>query len=346
MHYIPTTIVSIILISIPLLWGTLNGVFIKQELVLIVLISFGVAICCNCLVQYKRERTYTITWGDVSIAVFLLAIILNLLLTNESYSNIFLIYQWASLLFVYTLLRSIDHKEVVLYAIVLSGIIQGMIAISQWMGLIESNHHVFGITGTFGNPGQLGGYQSIALLILLCMFADGSQKVKLTRVMFAGASSLILFSIYLADSRASVVALIIGLIFFYSAPIKKLVKKHSITSILTISLFIASIGVVLFQYREGSANARLLVWRVSSDMICDKPVLGHGVAAFKKEYILYQAKYFEQHPSSDFAKVADNVAYPYNEFLHVFIEQGLVGGIIVIILFTIYLISLVSTKNG
>lgn len=71
--------------------------------------------------------------------------------------------------------------------------------------------------------------------------------------------------------------------------------------------------------------ARLLIWRVSADMVADNPIAGLGVGQFNQHYMLYQADYFKQHPDSDFLMVADNAAYPYNEILHVLIEQGLIG---------------------
>lgn len=60
-------------------------------------------------------------------------------------------------------------------------------------------------------------------------------------------------------------------------------------------------------------------------MITDAPLLGHGVGAFEKKYMIYQARYFERHPYSKFAEQADNVIYPYNELLHIGVELGLVG---------------------
>jgi tetratricopeptide (TPR) repeat protein len=63
-------------------------------------------------------------------------------------------------------------------------------------------------------------------------------------------------------------------------------------------------------------------------MIADKPFLGHGAGGFQREYMLYQADYFRAHPASSYAMRADIVKHPFNEYLMLLVEQGLMGGIL------------------
>jgi tetratricopeptide (TPR) repeat protein len=60
-------------------------------------------------------------------------------------------------------------------------------------------------------------------------------------------------------------------------------------------------------------------------MICDAPLAGHGQGAFQAKYMLYQADYFTAHPDSKYTALADNVLHPFNEYLLVFAEHGLMG---------------------
>lgn len=57
---------------------------------------------------------------------------------------------------------------------------------------------------------------------------------------------------------------------------------------------------------------------------------------FQAKYMDYQAKYFERNPNSEFINLADNVKYPFNEFIKIAVEFGLVG-LILIGLFTLLL---------
>ena len=99
-----------------------------------------------------------------------------------------------------------------------------------------------------------------------------------------------------------------------------------------ILLFVTLIIVIggLYKYKPQSADGRLLVWRVTADMIADKPILGHGIGGFNKNYMFYQADYFTEHPESAYSQYSDNIAYPYNEFLHVLADQGIIGLVLIL----------------
>jgi tetratricopeptide (TPR) repeat protein len=63
-------------------------------------------------------------------------------------------------------------------------------------------------------------------------------------------------------------------------------------------------------------------------MIKEKPVQGFGYGGFKANYMNYQAQYFEEHPDSKQAVLADNVNRPFNEYLLLLTDYGLMGFIL------------------
>lgn len=67
-------------------------------------------------------------------------------------------------------------------------------------------------------------------------------------------------------------------------------------------------------------------------MIQERPLLGYGPSGFKANYMLFQAKHFAQHPEDSFAPLADNVKWPFNEYLQIIASYGLVGGIVLLVL--------------
>ncbi|GHV01726.1 hypothetical protein FACS1894159_09940 [Bacteroidia bacterium] len=124
-----------------------------------------------------------------------------------------------------------------------------------------------------------------------------------------------------------------GLMLWFAPALGGFVRRHLIVvsvSALTIAVIA---GVALFGYKPGSANARLLVWRVGIEMVARRPATGYGVASFHRVYMPRQGDYFEAHPDSPWRMVADNAVYPYNEPLHVLMDQGLVGLILVAAIF-------------
>ena len=47
--------------------------------------------------------------------------------------------------------------------------------------------------------------------------------------------------------------------------------------------------------------------------------------AFHREYMLVQAQYFTEHMKSPYISVADNIIYPFNEYIGIIVGYGLFG---------------------
>ncbi|GHT77093.1 hypothetical protein AGMMS50262_17240 [Bacteroidia bacterium] len=104
------------------------------------------------------------------------------------------------------------------------------------------------------------------------------------------------------------------------------IKTKSKIIILSVSLVLALSG--LYFLKKDSADGRLLIWRCTYEMIQDKPLLGYGHGGFKANYMNYQARYFAEHPDSQYAMLADNVNRPFNEYLLLLTNYGLAGFIL------------------
>lgn len=134
-----------------------------------------------------------------------------------------------------------------------------------------------------------------------------------------------MIGVVLSDSRAAVLGLLLGGFYFFFIYNIVIIKRHWFKFV-CIGCFIFSVcAILIYQYRPLSANARLLIWRVSTEMLVDKPLIGHGIGSFSWRYMLYQARYFEEKKEISEIMVAENVAYPYNELLHLAIEIGIIG---------------------
>lgn len=225
--------------------------------------------------------------------------------------------------------RKVSYKQWLLYGIALSGIVEAVIAIGQKLHWLNSFHSIFDITGTFGNPGPLGGYLAIVIIILWGFYWKYYRN-SLLKWFLLGIIVFLLVAIVLTDSRAAWLAILMGIGGFYLLNKEEcghlVILTHKMGITVFLFLFIAS----LYYYKKDSADGRLLIWRVSAGMIVDAPLFGHGIGNFEKEYMYYQAQYFESHSYSRFIRLADNVAYPYNEFLRIGVEYGLVGLILIL----------------
>jgi len=176
-----------------------------------------------------------------------------------------------------------------------------------------------------------------------------NSKIKRIRVVILIFSFVItLIAILLTKSRAAWLAALISSTYFvyhfFRLEINKkqllaikdsnvahfFLKKHKYLTVFLLFVFFAVISFALYQMKKDSADGRLLIWKVTSNMIKDKPLLGHGINGFEANYMNYQAEFFKQNPNSRFVHLADNNIYAFNEFLRITSEYGLIGLLIVL----------------
>ena len=94
----------------------------------------------------------------------------------------------------------------------------------------------------------------------------------------------------------------------------------------------------IYYIKKDSADGRLLIWKVTATMIADRPLTGYGYEKFQAHYMAYQADYFAHNPDSEESYVADNILYPFNEYLKVACELGVTGLVLVISVMVIILV--------
>lgn len=270
--------------------------------------------------------------GQLNIIDILLlsyTIIAGFYLVPENGFIFFEVTKWSAFCLCYCIARKISQKQWSLWGIVLLGIIEAIIAICQKLHWIDSVHSTFNATGTFTNPGPLGGFLAITITIAFGFYLE-YKKESWRKLFLLLAIVLLLAVIILTDSRASWLAVLFGTGFLIF--LRKKEERKSLRSLPKIGLIVFTLLFLIFTYyyKKDSANGRLLIWRVSSEMMVDAPLTGKGIGNFRKEYMHYQARYFRSHPHSPYAMLADNITYPYNEFLLIGVEQGIVGLIFIL----------------
>ena len=252
----------------------------------------------------------------------------NFYFTHQNRLCLFEVAKWSTFLLCYIVARKISHKERILWGIIFLGMVEGIIAIFQKTHWLNSVHHDFNVTGTFSNPGPLGGFMGATITIILGLYL--TKKCFIPKWALFTIFILFCFILLLADSRAGFLSTLFGMAtlccLFKKMKVESFVLIKSVSLFLFMILFIISI----YYYKKDSADGRLLIWRVSIDMIADAPLVGHGIGTFENKYMYYQAQYFESHPYSKYEKLADNIVYPYNEFLRIGVEQGIIGIIFIL----------------
>lgn len=313
-------LLGVFLVIIPFIYDKAEIYTERREIIFLTNICWGTIsiISISSILLKRKKNTFTLTDVDVTgfllIAYLFFSSIINP--AHLSHATCFLL---IATIYTYLLYRNVTDKYFLLCSIICSGLLQSILAISQYSGLTESNHLNFPVTGSFANPAPLAGFILIALVCCIGLL------IKKRSLPFGISGMILLTGLIIADSRAAIIGLSGGMglyIYYYG---KKLSHKQKVLCIIPVTVIVFFAGVLLFHYRPESAKSRLLIWRVTCDMIEEKPVWGHGAGAFKEKYMAWQGNYFSGHPESGFVSVADNNIYAFNEPLRILVEYGIIG---------------------
>lgn len=143
---------------------------------------------------------------DLSFAVWIVYSIVNGLLVSGGDCNI---YPYLFIFGCYCCCRLVPIPPRMLFcAVALVGGWQSLVSIAQWMGYAESNHTLFSVTGSFGNPGQLGCFLAVSIMCIVCLWRskDGISK----KMCWMSLLAIHVPAIVLADSRTAWISVLCG----------------------------------------------------------------------------------------------------------------------------------------
>lgn len=302
----------------------------------------------STLDSYSSTGTPTrlprLNFTDIAVATFVLWIPANSIFLQHRQFIQFEYLQLLSAILCYAGVRLLRPRiSIVLGAIATWTVVETVIAMLQLSGYVESNHVLFPVTGTFRNPGPLGGFLALGLTIMLDIISTVQNKRNIFTTTCIFTATAITAMLAISDSRAGWLAAIAGILLLQWQNIHAAWLKLSLLKKVVVIIIIAALTIALYQHKSQSAEGRLLTWRVTADMIADNPVTGHGMGSFSEQYMYYQADYFKRHPNSRFTDCASVVDRSYNDFLRLLSEEGIIGAIILCMM--IYGI-LVNAKIG
>lgn len=204
----------------------------------------------------------------------------------------------------------------------------------QYTGLIPSGHIAFPITGTYENPAGFAAVQAALFPFAISLSFEKESKYGI-RWFSAITSVVCVVMVVLSGSRAGFLAICASLSVVIALRTNLLsVLKRNYWLWLPLIVFVVISSVLLYHIKITSANGRLFVWSICWDMIKECPLLGYGIGGFEKHYMDAQAAYFSLHPDSSYGLLADNIKHPFNEYIKLIINYGIVGLSVSFFLFT------------
>lgn len=246
-------------------------------------------------------------------------------------------------------------SKYVTYIVLLIGLIEAVWGLGQLYNFFPSKHILFKTTGSFFNSGPYGGFIALMFPLTFHFLITSGQKNKLPEYIFLVVGTIFLLVFPATLSRTAWIAATMGcvpVLLFDTNLIAKLNvfrKQHLQRTILfTAILVVLLIGSVygIFHLKKDSANGRLFMWKITALAIKESPVQGVGLGGFPAAYADAQMDYFKSGKGSETEKlVAGSPEYAFNEYLRIFLEQGIFGGVLFLLLTILIIRSGIRNKQ-
>lgn len=137
----------------------------------------------------------------------------------------------------------------------------------------------------------------------------------------------LLLLIFYFNSRSGIISLIICFVLeFYS--LNKIIQEKK-----SLGLILLLIVVILIPIKFNSSLGRILIHRVTLNVVKDYSLFGTGVDRFSGIYNYYQSIYFNNDSlSTTWSSLAGETFFSFNLILLIIVEQGIFGSILVALL--------------
>lgn len=271
-----------------------------------------------------------------------------------------------------------EEKEKLLYVVFLSAVIEACIGSVQYfypaaripMLAFSSSGDIF---GNFQHQNVLASFLATAMVISLYAMTGPlfRRADRWGKGAFFTAVAVISFALFITGSRAGLIGSVLGCATLFITRYR-LFKAVSLYLVIWALAVTAGLGLnlssekYLFQKERGvfavtkklqtasesfmkekGGDPRMLMYRVSLEMIKDRPVFGHGPGGFKGKYVFFRQQLADRINSR--TSLNTFTYYPHSETLFILIESGLSGGLglmILSIVFLTYIFRLGMERGG
>lgn len=308
----------------------------------------------------KNDIPFRITTIDIVAGIILVYILANRYLLQDVVNFSFQFYELLGLALIYIIIRKTDTKytPLLLLTLLVGSLLQAVYGNLQLYGIFPSWHADFKLTGSFFNPGPYAGYLASVFPAALGIWlfrnqldfrnqrsdteVNESDTVKKNLFIFVAFVSGVAMLLVLpaTQSRAAILAVAVSTAFLllcrYNG--KEQLYRFLDTHFKKITVFVLTGVIVLgglgagYWVKKDSADGRLLIWKVSTQMISEQPITGLGFDRYRAGYMDAQAVWFQNNPGDPSAVLAADNHYAFNELLQFTAEQGVIGLILLLIL--------------
>lgn len=227
--------------------------------------------------------------------------------------------------------------------------VEVVICFLQYFNLIVPKWSLFEVYGSLPNPNSTALFLAISSPFVSYWIITSTGK----SARYKPALLILLFiSLVLLKSRTAIIGFALGqaYLIYYLPKVNQWIKEFQLrlNKIQKYSIVLFAIAMlpfltyVFYNAEKGSSDGRIMIWKIGITKALNQPILGYGLNSFDKVYNLEQAHYFEQgigteqeHYSASYMVIA------LNDYIQNFVEGGIVG----VVLFVLFFISLLYRKK-
>ena len=161
--------------------------------------------------------------------------------------------------------RGLEHK-IFAYGLIAICLLLSTQGLLQYLGILQSNHMCFRITGSFENPAGFAAIQS--LLFIVPLYCSFKNRINLyVRIVASSVAILAFVVVALSGSRCGVLAMLSAVFItsYCETDFKNQIKQHRWILFLLLLILLAFI-VFLYKLKTDSANGRLFIWSICLNM--------------------------------------------------------------------------------
>lgn len=333
-----------------------NGNFSSKTFFFIDALCLCVIIAMIHSLTLKHSIQFSFSPIDLSLFIFLLFILINRYLLHQYQGFSLRILELPALVLLYIFLRNdLNRILYAMLAVSLAGFLLAVYGTIQLLGYMPFVPAGSSVLGGFSNSGPFAGYLAAIGIINIGMYlykdAIGERLVtvqynritKLLLFIFEYVPVLSLAAILVllpaARARAAWIALLAAslllIVFKYRSSMKFILSAFPALkkiAILAVLITVVLAAWKMYEMKPESAGGRLLVWKVSAQMIKENPVIGAGYDRFRSGYMDAQAAYLSQHRNEAEMQLADNSYYAFNEAIQLLVENGMIGLLLVLLI--------------
>lgn len=297
----------------------------------------------------KKLLNLSLNYIDVAVLAYFIYITFTIVITNKPALFLQKYILYSSLILCYFLFKSCFSsfltERSILITLLLIGFINCVIGLGQFVGVSDFTISPFNTKGFFDNPAPYS-----IFLVSLFPFVFGvlffNKDKFLNNILLGLVCGLMVFVIFLTQSRAAWIAFAVSCAY---VAIKRFnifnafkSKQAWVFFIITGIVLIVISSYYLYNLKPDSVHGRLFIYKTNVSIIMDKPIFGHGYNSYNRTHNNYQAEYFKIHPGDEEnAQLAANLEYAFNEYLQIWIENGIIG----LLLFLIPVVLIFKDKN-